>query len=203
MNRLGLIAAGWVFVSLSLVAAEKPAEGWVKLFDGKSLTGWKANEVVESFSVKDGAIVAHGQPRSHLYYVGDEKPFVNFELELEIMTKPMANSGVFFHAQWQETDWPKTGVEVQVNNTHRDPIKTGSLYRIKNIEIAPAQDDKWFTMNIRVEGKNVVVKVDNKVVNEYTEPETSNKIDKGTFCLQAHDPKSIVMYRSIKVKRLP
>jgi hypothetical protein len=58
-------------------------------------------------------------------------------------------------------------------------------------------------MNIRVEGKNVVVKVDNKVVNEYTEPETSNKIDKGTFCLQAHDPKSIVMYRSIKVKRLP
>jgi hypothetical protein len=74
MNRLGLIAAGWVFVSLSLVAAEKPAEGWVKLFDGKSLTGWKANEVVESFSVKDGAIVAHGQPRSHLYYVGDEKP---------------------------------------------------------------------------------------------------------------------------------
>jgi hypothetical protein len=75
-------------------------EGWVSLFDGKSLNGWKANENTQSFKVEDGALVAHGN-RSHLFYTGDDKPFTNFEFsnnmpERQIVTRgraPAINSG--------------------------------------------------------------------------------------------------------------
>ena len=44
-------------------------EGWISLFDGKSLDGWKVGENAATFSVQDGAIVVFG-PRAHLYYMG-------------------------------------------------------------------------------------------------------------------------------------
>ena len=184
--------------------------GWVDLFDGKSLDGWKASEAKESFSVKDGSIVVNGKPRSHLFYVGADKPFVNFEIELEIMTKPGANAGVYFHTKYQETGWPKYGFEAQVNNTHRDPKKTASIYAVKNVMKTPAKDNEWFTMKIIVKGKTVVTEVNGKKQAEYTEPEGTKPgknftrvFDKGTFALQAHDPGSVVLFRKIRVKRLP
>jgi hypothetical protein len=67
-------------------------DGWTSLFDGKSLNGWKANENPESFKVEEGAIVAQGN-RSHLFYTGDDKPFINFEFKAEVMTLPGSNSG--------------------------------------------------------------------------------------------------------------
>jgi hypothetical protein len=196
--------------SLSVQAADSPENGWTSMFDGKTLAGWKINENEKSWKVEDGAIVANG-PRSHLFYVGEEKPFVNFEFEAEVMTKPNANSGIYFHTTYQEKGWPKYGIEAQVNNSYRpDPIKTASLYKIKDITTAPAKDDTWFKYNIRVEGKHVVVKIDDKTVVDYTQPDGAKPgrdftrvLGKGTFCLQAHDPGSKVLYRNLKVRRLP
>ncbi len=186
------------------------AEGWISIFDGKTLEGWKVNENPKSFRVEDGAILANGQPRSHLFYTGDSKPFVNFELSLEVLTGKGANGGVYFHTAFQRSGWPKNGFEVQVNNTHKDPKKTGSLYGVKDIMKAPAKDSTWFTIHLIVNGRTITVKVDGKTVNEYTEPEGqkpgknfTRKLDKGTFALQAHDPGSTVLFRKIKVKRLP
>src|SRR4051812_5853677 len=82
--------------------------GWVALFDGTSLNGWKASENPGSFRVVDGTITTDG-PRSHLFYVGTGSApasFENFELSLEVMTKPNANSGVFFHTSWIDQGWP-------------------------------------------------------------------------------------------------
>ena len=76
-------------------------DGWVPIFDGETLSGWKANENEDSWTVEDGTIVAGG-PLSHLFYVGDAKPFVNFELLCEVMTTPGSNSGIYFHAKYQE-----------------------------------------------------------------------------------------------------
>src|SRR5262245_2211382 len=79
-------------------AKDKPGQ-WVELFDGKSLDGWKASEAKDSFTVEDGCIVAHGNPRSHLFYLGATRPFKNFELEAQVKTEPTANSGSNFHTQ--------------------------------------------------------------------------------------------------------
>ena len=196
-----LFAAGLAF-------AEDDA-GFVSLTDGKSFNGWKtAEEHKDTWKLEDGAFVAHGE-RCHLYYVGDPKPFKNFHLKVEVMTEPNSNGGIYFHTKYQAEDWPRSGFECQVNNTHSDWKKTGSLYDIANIGQSPAQDRKWWTQEIIVKGVNVLVMVDGKKILEYNEPPGSQsgnrferKLGEGTFALQGHDPKSTIRYRNIRVKRL-
>jgi 3-keto-disaccharide hydrolase len=200
-----------IALSLTTLAATAADDGWISLFDGKTLNGWKASEATNSWTVKDGAIVANARDRSHLFYVGDGRPFKDFEFKADVMTKPGSNSGIYIHTKYQETGWPKYGFEVQVNNTHSDPIKTASLYQVANVmNNSPAKDNEWFTMDILVQGKHAIVKVNGKVVNEYTEPDGQQPgkdftrvFDEGTFALQAHDPKSFVYFKNIMVKRLP
>ncbi len=185
--------------------------GFKTIFDGKSLDGWKvAAGEKNSFKLEDGAIVANGD-RCHLFYAGDEKPFKNFVLRVQVMTKANSNGGIYFHTKYQDKDWPGTGHEAQVNNTfNKDPRKSGSVYRCKDImNTSPVGDDKWWEYEIKVEGKKVTISFDGKVVNEYTEPEggapgveAGRRIGEGTFALQAHDPGSTVYYKNIRVKRL-
>lgn len=191
------------------IAADSKEEGFVQLFDGKTLNGWKINERPESWKIVDGAIVANGD-RSHLFYVGDDKPFVNFELRVDVMTEKNSNGGIYFHTRFQPEGWPKYGFEAQVNNTYeKDPQKTGSLYAVKSVLEKHVPDDAWYTETIIVKGKNVKIKINDKVVVDYDEPEGlqpgkdfTRKIEQGTFALQAHDPGSRVHFKNIRVKRL-
>ena len=184
---------------------------WVSLFDGHSLNGWKVGENAGTFSVKDGQIIVHG-PTAHLFYEGDYKnhDFKNFELKLDVMTYPGANSGIYFHTQYQESSWPEKGFEVQVNNSHTDWKRTGSLYDVVNIKETYVKDMEWFTEYIKVEGKHVIVKLNDKTVVDYTEPndykpapgQKGHFLSSGTFALQGHDPKSEVHFKNIMVKAL-
>lgn len=201
-----------LFAGLLLVGCQtsQQAGGWKSLFDGKSLSGWKASENKDTFTVKDGMIVAHG-PRSHLFYIGpvNNADFKNFEFKADVMTTPGSNSGIYFHTEYQEKDWPAKGFECQVNTTHTDPKKTGGLYGIQDVmNNAPSKDNQWFNYYIKVEGKHVIIKIDGKTTVDWTEPEepprtSGRKINHGTFALQGHDPKSIVYYKKIMVRPLP
>ena len=199
-----------VVLATCLTAAAEDQQGWIQLFDGKTMNGWKAGENPSSWKVENGALVCHG-PRSHLFYVGPEQPFKNFEFKAEVMTTPGSNSGIYFHTRYQDQGWPKYGYEVQINNSHRDPVRTGSLYGVVKVLTPPAKDNEWFTVDIKVQGKHVVVKVNDKVVVDYTEPSDKppvtgkfvRRLGKGTFALQAHDPNSKVYFRNIRVRRLP
>ncbi len=193
--------------------ATQPArQDWQSLFDGKTLDGWRASEKPGSFNVRDGAIVVRG-PRSHLFYVGEvgRHDFRNFELQLDVMTKPGANSGVYFHTAWQDEGWPAKGYEVQVNNSQSDTKRTGGLYAVKDNYQAPVKDNVWFTLRIRVEGDRISTFVDDKPIVDYTQPKQPERpadmsgrvLSSGTFALQAHDPDSEVHYRNIKVRMLP
>jgi len=195
-------------------APQPDEDGWYSLFNGKDLTGWKkAEENEDTIKVVDGEIVIRGEV-CHLFYDGPvhDANFKNFEWKCEILTKPNANSGMYFHTKYQRRGFPRTGIEVQVNNTHRDPIKTGSLYGAKNImNDSPAKDNEWFTQHVIVEGRKITVKVNDKVVNEFEEQDPPqrerrfgrNVLSSGTFALQGHDPGSEVHYRKIMVKPLP
>ncbi len=191
-----------------------PQKGkWQSLFDGKTLDGWKASENKDTFSVEDGKIVAHG-PRSHLFYVGpvNGANFTDFEFEADVMTTPGSNSGIYFHTQYEETGWPSKGFECQVNTTHSDPKKTGGLYAVKDVmNVAPSKDNEWFHYYIRVEGKHVIITIDDKTTVDWTQPDEykpprgmeGRMIGHGTFALQGHDPKSLVYYKNIKVRVPP
>ena len=216
MPRLVSLSMLLALVCTPLLGADKTpdADGFVTIFDGTSLDGWKkSTENSDSIQLKDGAIVANG-PRCHLFYVGDEKPFKNFDFKCEVMTRPNSNGGIYFHTKYQDTNWPAQGHECQVNNTFKpDPQKTGGVYNLAKVFEAPAKDDEWFKYEIIVQGNHVVTKINDKVAADYTEnaealaqlkgKDPGRRVGEGTFALQAHDPGSTVLYRNIKVKRLP
>ena len=187
----------------------KSKDGWISLFDGKTTDGWKKSEEnPDSWSIVDGAIVAKGK-RSHLFYTGDQAPFKNFHFKCKVMTKPKANAGIYFHTRYQAKGWPHGGFEAQVNNSHGDPKRTGSLYAVVDVLEAPAEDNEWFTEEIIVKGRNIKIVVDGKTVVDYTEPEDQEagdpyerKLDSGTFAFQAHDPGSEVWFKDVMVKKL-
>lgn len=208
----------WVGLMVPVMAASVNAQsgdqGWIRLFDGESLNGWKtADENPGTFTVRDGAIVAKG-PRCHLFYAGpvENADFQDFELKVDVKTERGSNGGIYFHTQWQKSDWPGKGFEVQVNNSYQaDPRKTASLYRMQDIKEQLAQDGEWFTLHITVWGKHVTVGLNGKEVLDWTEPVppkppllmSGRVLDRGTFALQGHDPGSTVYYRNIYVKPLP
>jgi hypothetical protein len=187
--------------------AQDNNDGWISLFNGKNLDGWKASENKDTFSVRDGIIIVKG-PRSHLFYDGDieNANFTDFEFKADIMTKPRANSGMYFHTEYLDTGWPRKGFEVQVNNSHTDWRRTGSLYGINDVRNSAAKDNEWFTQHIIVDGRQITVKVNGKTVMQYTVPEggrRSRRLSSGTFALQGHDPGSTIYYKNIMVRPLP
>jgi Domain of Unknown Function (DUF1080) len=193
-----------ITLSISSFAQKANSDGWINLFDGKSFAGWKVSEHPNTFTVADGMIVAFGD-RAHLFYEGavNNHTFKNFEFKAQVMTTPGSNSGIFIHTTFQEEGWPSKGYEIQVNNTHTDWRKTGSIYAIQDVKEAPAKDNEWFTEHVIVQGKKITVLINGKVINEYTEPAEGGKLSSGTFALQGHDPKSKVFYKDIMVKVLP
>jgi hypothetical protein len=201
--------------------APKLEEGFVSLFDGKTLDGWKVGENPELFQVRDGAIVmecpASITTPAHLFYdgkVGDHN-FKNFHLKVDVMTFPAANSGIYFHTKYQEGGWPNFGLECQVNNSHGDWRRTGSIYGVKNVswgpekpskknkelvEILPnppVKDNVWYTQEVIYQNGQVTVKLDGKTLLEYRVPDADAEhplptkrtwLPSGTFALQGHPP---------------
>jgi hypothetical protein len=211
MNRLT-----WIWL-LAAAPAAFGQSGWVSLFNGKDFTGWKIGGDQSTFQIKDGAMVAKG-PVAHAFYDGpvSNHDFKNFELKIDVMTAPNSNGGVYFHTEFQERGFPRKGFEVQVNNTfERDPVKSGSLYHVKDVGAEDikgiTKDNTWFTEHIIVQGKTVTVKLNDKEVVKWTQPAdwsggregAGRAIDRGTFALQGHDPNSTVYYKNIRVKVLP
>ena len=202
--------------ALGLSAAD---DGWVELFDGRSLKGWRPSENKDSWKVVEGQLAAEG-PRSHLFYTGPVRgaDFRNFELELAVLTRPACNSGVYFHTAYQERDFPYKGFEVQINNTatgegsYRERKKTGSLYGLRNVYKQLVPDNQWFKIHAAVRGKNVQIRLNGMLVVDYTEPvppvipdglEKGRFLDHGTFALQCNNDGSQARFRSVRVRPLP
>jgi hypothetical protein len=211
-SHLAAVLVTSLFCICDQIAAQTPdaENGFVSLFDGKTLEGWKlAEENPDSWKVQDGVLVCEG-PRCHLFYDGELAPLKNFHFIAEVMTTPGSNAGIYFHTKYQPTNWPKYGFECQVNVSHKDPKKTSSLYSVVNVADPGVKDDQWYTQEIIVKDRNVVLKVNGKTMVDYTEPtgqksasgQFERRLGEGTFALQAHDPKSKVYFRNLRVKPL-
>ena len=182
-------------------------DDWVDMFNGKNLLGWHVNENPKSIYVEDGCLVTNGE-RAHAFYTGPmgHASFKDFHLRCKVKTMPKANSGIYFHTRFLESGWPDKGYEAQVNNTQGDPKKTGGLYNVQDNFKAPVQDNEWFDYEVIVKGKNIIVKINGKVISDYTEPDDLDRpqrqLSSGTIALQAHDPGSKVFFKEMKIKKL-
>lgn len=226
MNRyavLGLILAvscamlfmpqvGTAFDSKKLVADntltdKEQEDGWVLMFNGKDLSGWKINaENPESARAENGTIVTNGK-RAHLFYgeKGDAE-LKNFELKTDVKCVGPSNSGIFFHTKMQDKGWLAHGFEAQICNGFGDPRKTASIYAFADIKDSPAKDDVWFHYHLKVEGKRVQIWIDGKLAQDWTQPDDwepkTKRLGSGTIALQCHDPGSTVLFKNMKLLEL-
>ena len=183
--------------------------GFTSLFNGKDLTGWKIGGPAESFSVDQGAIVAHGAA-SHLFYDGaPEQPPV------PQLRAPARHHGAKPLERRRLRDdrvpgegIPGKGFEIQVNISHTDRIRSGSIYHVMDLSYIPAKDDEWYPMVVAVEGDTITVTLKGNQVARWTQPPDWNgaydtpgrKIAPGTIAFQAHDPGSTTAYANIRVR---
>ena|SRR6185369_5276971 len=206
-----------ILISLLASAQAFAQGGWISLFNGKDFTGWKVGGDQNTFTIKDGALVANGAV-AHAFYDGpvNSHDFKNFELMVDVMAGPNSNGGIYFHTEYQDGGFPRKGFEVQVNNTYlRDPVKSGSLYHVKDVGVEEikdlTKDNEWFTEDILVQDKTVTIKINGKELVKWTQPADWNGgregpgrvLGNGTIALQGHDPGSTVHYKNIRIKVLP
>src|SRR5207248_4296179 len=141
-------------------AADDKDEKWVSLFNGKDLTGWKTHPADKAkWEVKDGVLIGTG-PAGHLF--SERGDYESFRYRVEARINDHGNSGQYFRARFGPS-FPK-GYEAQINSTHGDPVKTGSLYPAFDPELSPQQrqkiivterlhqPDEWFTQEVIADG---------------------------------------------------
>ena len=191
-------------------AKEKPKEGvWVELFNGKDLTGWKTHpDDRAKWEVKNGAIVGTG-PVGHLF--SERGDYENFHVLFEAKINDKGNSGQYFRAKFARGFPP--GYEAQINSSHGDKIRTGSLYPDSRDRYTEAErkkmlvfdqlvkPDTWFAQEVIADGNHIVIKVDGKTTVDFVDEKSRHL--KGPFAIQQHDPGTTITVRRIAVKELP
>ena len=190
LRRLSIVVVCLIFCS-ALRAEE------ITLFNGKDLAGWK-HAGPGGFTVADGEL--HTDAGMGLLWYS-EKEFSDFTLTLEFkVSRKEDNSGIFVRFPDPGNDpWVavKEGHEIQICDTETGK-QTGAIYNFQNsTELATKPVGEWNQYEITVVGKKYTVKLNGKVVNEYT---TEKPLKKGYVGLQNHDPKSKVSFRNVKVK---
>ncbi|MHB1422794.1 MAG: 3-keto-disaccharide hydrolase [Gemmataceae bacterium] len=197
------------FALASAVADDKEDSAkWTPLFNGKDLTGWKTHpKSPGKWNVEDGILIGSG-PASHLF--SERGDYENFRYRVEVMINDHGNSGQYFRTKFGP-GFPE-GYEAQINSTHSDRVKTGSLYpgrlKLKEgdkkkivVEDILVKPNEWFTQEVIARGNHIIIKVNDKTTVDFVDE--NNNYTKGHFALQQHDPKSMVKFRKIEVMELP
>ena len=176
-------------------------EKWIPLFDGRTMDGWeKVGNEKSEWKVDEGSLSGSG-PASML--VSTKGPYKNFKYRAELKISDGGNSGLYFRTT--RTPGFSDGYEAQVDSTHRDPIRTGSLYGFCHVYKQLVKPDTWFTYEIEVRDDvwrgrkmtRIKITVDGNELYEYMDFAMTYK--SGHFAFQHHDPGSIVHIRKAEV----
>jgi hypothetical protein len=213
VTAAGLLLAGLLALqgqSPRAAAEDKKDDGkWVELFNGKDLTGWKTHPADKAkWEVVDGVLTGTG-PAGHLF--SERGDYKNFRYRVEAMINDHGNSGQYFRTKFGPS-FPQ-GYEAQINSTHGDPVKTGSLYPAFNPRLSAEEKrkilvlkqlhkpDEWFTQEVIADGNHIIIKVNGEKTVDFVDKK--NTYTTGHFALQQHDPKTVVKFRKIEVIEPP
>ena len=174
---------------------------WTPLFNGASLDGWeKVGKEDSTWTVRDGAIVGSG---SQSMLVCTKQSFKNFRYRAEIKINDGGNSGMYFRTTRKPsfTD----GYEAQIDSTHKDPIRTGSIYGMCHVYKDLVKPNTWFQYELEVRDDvwrkrpltRIKVIVNGDELYEYLD--FAKTFEEGYFAFQQHDPGSVVEIRSVEV----
>jgi len=178
----------------NVLSAEELAEGWLLLFDGQTLFGWKPASQA-TWEVVDGAIrVDQGEPG----LLCTTSQFADYVLKVDFRSPKGTNSGIFLRtdAKPGPDDVTRTCYELNIADPADSPYPTGSLVKRKRCEGDHASTD-WQTFEVTADGPRVAVKLNGQPVLDYTDPKP---IGRGLIGLQFNRGK--VEFRNVKLKPL-
>lgn len=167
--------------------------GWVALFNGKDLTGWKTNGA-EKWVVEDGTIVCESTV-GHYGYLTTEKTYRDFDLRLRFKPEAKGNSGVFVRSRIVGID-PEHGPDIEGMQVEVDPSvgnHTGGLYESggrgwvakPTAEVERAlKPGEWNELEISAHGNHLVTRLNGAQIVDYNDPVP--KFTDGVIGLQIH-----------------
>jgi hypothetical protein len=188
-------------------------KGFVALFNGKDLTGWKTHlRQPGNWRVEKGVLIGSGPATSHLYT--KRRAYKNFHLRVEARINAGGNSGVLFRAGFGPVFPAENplGYEAQIANSKPgDPAQTGSLYAVTgrpgsggpvvSVHESLVRSGEWFTQEVIAEGNHIVIKVNGKTTADYTDEKRC--FTSGHIALQQHNAQTVAEFRKIEIKELP
>lgn len=219
------IIFGLVLVfGLSLIAVYSAEDGWIELFDGKTLKGWIQRGGKAKYTVVDGAIVGETVTNTPNSFLCTEQEYGDFILELEFKVDPKLNSGVQIRSQcfdkptvvqWQgkEIKIPANrvhGYQVEIDPSSRgwtggiyDEARRGWLFDLKNKPEAQKafKQNEWNKLRIEAKGDSIKTWVNGVEAADLKDSMTP----KGFIALQVHSAKEgglKVQFRNIRLKKL-
>jgi hypothetical protein len=167
-------------------------DGWVSLFDGKSLDNFTQTGEA-NWRIEDGAIVADKGKGGHL--VSKEK-YKDHAIRIEFWSDEAANSGIFARCAPDKIG-AKTCYEFNIFDKRPDPsYGTASIVYIAEVNPMPKAAGKWNTMEVTMKGRQLTL-----VFNGVKTVDVRNGLwDEGHFTLQYG--KGVMKFRKVEVKKL-
>ncbi len=164
-------------------------DGWILLFDGKSLQGWEPQGVAE-WMAESGAITTKPGPYGWLRTF---RQFDDYRLKLEFRACENCNSGVFLRSATQGEPHV-TGYELQIW-TGNAKFPTGSLVNHATAT-AKFKGDVWNEYDVTLQGDRFLIKLNGKTVLDVRDPKSKT----GHIGLQSNKDK--IEFRNVRLKPL-
>lgn len=166
-------------------------EGWIALFDGETLFGWRPQPQA-AFRVDDRTIVVDGGKKCLLCTTTQ---FSDFVFKAEFRCDRDTNSGIFLRTSPKPRNVTQACFELNIAPAD-NPFPTGSFVGRKKYA-GHAPDEQWHQYEVTMLGGAVTVRLDGEEVLKYDDP---NAVGRGFIGLQHNSGK--VAFRNVKLKPL-
>jgi hypothetical protein len=189
-------------------------DGFVSLFNGKDLAGWKTfvggkGKAAKTFYVEDGAIIVSGSPAGYFY---TDKSYKNYVLRFDWRYKRPdslvddekfnGNSGLLMHIQPPQKIWPKS-IEVQGMNRNHGmliPVSGAKIIGKSTFEGAALKKirkpvGEWNTTEVTSQDGGITAKVNGTLISS-----GKGNLTEGPFGFQSEGAE--LHFKNIKIKVL-
>jgi Domain of Unknown Function (DUF1080) len=208
LQRMVYVLASMLILVTASASQPQQQGGWISLFNGKDLSGWK-NNGDEKWVVEQGTILCESTANKY-GYLTTEKTYRDFDLRLKFKGEAAGNSGVFLRSRILGID-PQHGPDIEGMQVEVDPNvgkHTGGLYESGGrgwVAMPTAEGEQalkpgvWNDLEVSVRGPHIITQLNGTKIVDFTD--TAPKFTDGVIALQIHTGGGVKMrWKDISIK---